>query len=551
MARLEAVPPPAKPSSHHTPALDSPCCQTCLLDQLGATPSQHSPQIGWALDGFPVYGPRGPGGVLMKTCMDMAGDVGPDGSVYRTHRPDQEDSNGMPCLDPCGGREGTDPNDGYTYRYYVLGEYNDGASCVDPLEPLAATSGSCPATGGVDGPVHCGVSCTATGDADKCLAEQRAEYFPFTPVCLRGCCPLGQECKMGGLVLPPCSPGASSGTVMQTSFTVAQLGQNTNNCDVCNSPGCEGEADCSTLPAECTTTCLPYAYCITGIPDANCANAPQLCADKCSAYAHCANEFAVQAKMQGEGDEEDKAHMQKEGKHDDMAEEEAIGLASIVVNVDHDSMTYVDTSPNSNSGKQDSGLEGQGGAGSTYVVLVPKVRSHPLPSSLSPFLHAALPRSPSLTPCQPSHPFLTRLSTPHPSALPISASKDADDGDAVLLTYPDSKMRELSIQEGRTYRRRRLAEIGLPEHHDSSEVPPRLDPLCLSVCLSVSLSLSFSFAHLPSPGSQLHFADCTIFHCFFGDDYCEEPSPRSACLRWADDGTCADPLCKYTTAQDE
>ena len=46
-------------------------------------------------------------------------------------------------------------------------------------------------------------------------------------------------------------------------------------------------ADCSTVPTECTTTCLPYAYCITGIPDANCANAPQLCADMCSTYASC------------------------------------------------------------------------------------------------------------------------------------------------------------------------------------------------------------------------------------------------------------------------
>ena len=45
---------------------------SCLLDQAGkrargehhrsTTNVSHSPQIGWALDGFPVYGPRGPNG---------------------------------------------------------------------------------------------------------------------------------------------------------------------------------------------------------------------------------------------------------------------------------------------------------------------------------------------------------------------------------------------------------------------------------------------------------------------------------------------------------
>ena len=38
---------------------------SCLETQLGKLSDGHSPQIGWSLDGFPVYGPFGPGGVTM------------------------------------------------------------------------------------------------------------------------------------------------------------------------------------------------------------------------------------------------------------------------------------------------------------------------------------------------------------------------------------------------------------------------------------------------------------------------------------------------------
>jgi len=39
---------------------------SCLLAQIGDLSDGHSPQIGWALDGFPIYGPKGPGGIDMK-----------------------------------------------------------------------------------------------------------------------------------------------------------------------------------------------------------------------------------------------------------------------------------------------------------------------------------------------------------------------------------------------------------------------------------------------------------------------------------------------------
>jgi len=58
------------------------CGTVAGLLQLGATDSTHSPQIGWAVDGFPVYGPRGFGGKMMKIC-----------SI----------DSSTPCLDACGG----------------------------------------------------------------------------------------------------------------------------------------------------------------------------------------------------------------------------------------------------------------------------------------------------------------------------------------------------------------------------------------------------------------------------------------------------------------
>jgi hypothetical protein len=59
---------------------------SCLLAQLGQTDGAHSPQIGWMADGFPVYGPLGPSGTVMKTCTVTGGTVGTD-----------------VCTDDCGG----------------------------------------------------------------------------------------------------------------------------------------------------------------------------------------------------------------------------------------------------------------------------------------------------------------------------------------------------------------------------------------------------------------------------------------------------------------
>ncbi|CAK0827825.1 unnamed protein product, partial [Prorocentrum cordatum] len=99
--------------------------------------------IGWALDGFPVYGPRGPSGTMMQTCTETGGTYGTD-----------------VCTDDCGGYYQADGSiDEFVYRYYTLGQYNDGTSCVAP---------------GCSSPT--------------------SEFFPNTMMCYRGCCPSGVSC---------------------------------------------------------------------------------------------------------------------------------------------------------------------------------------------------------------------------------------------------------------------------------------------------------------------------------------------------------------------
>lgn len=78
-----------------------------LLAKLPAFADGHSPQIGWSLDGFPIYGPKGPHGVSMRVCSNSGAN-----STY--------------CLDKCSGFEGTLSDiDQFKYRYYITGATSD------------------------------------------------------------------------------------------------------------------------------------------------------------------------------------------------------------------------------------------------------------------------------------------------------------------------------------------------------------------------------------------------------------------------------------------
>ena len=180
----------------------------CLLRQLGAAEGVPSPQVGWAFDGFPVYGPLGPGGTQMKTCTVTGGTFGTD-----------------VCTDDCTGYYG-DTGDGFMYRYYMLGGYNDGECCTAPYQPDQG--------GGAD-------------------------YYPFTNNCFNGCCPSGVTCDGFGFSLPACSSSAEDGT--SSSFeavTQDALAVNGDSCaaaDVC----CDGSYTDKCPPASCDT-------CVTTFP---------------------------------------------------------------------------------------------------------------------------------------------------------------------------------------------------------------------------------------------------------------------------------------------
>ena len=157
-------------SSSTSPSYHYHVAPSCLLAQLGQTAGTHSPQIGWMADGFPVYGPHGPSGVAMRTCTVTGGTLYTD-----------------VCLDDCGGYYG-DTGDGYVYRYYMQGTYNDGTCCEMPAQ-------------------------TPGGGAD---------YFPFTPACLKGCCPNGVACSMGGVNLPSCSGSDTDAGTTSSLSTAAR-----------------------------------------------------------------------------------------------------------------------------------------------------------------------------------------------------------------------------------------------------------------------------------------------------------------------------------------
>jgi len=90
---------------------------SCLLAQIGDLSDGHSPQIGWALDGFPIYGPKGPGGIDMK--YGTAACTAADESTADC------ECTGDVCLDECGGYEGTIDHDNFEYRYYIVGATSD------------------------------------------------------------------------------------------------------------------------------------------------------------------------------------------------------------------------------------------------------------------------------------------------------------------------------------------------------------------------------------------------------------------------------------------
>ena len=92
---------------------------SCLETQIGKLSDGHSPLLGWALDGFPIYGPFGPGGVVMAHT--------------------SQGCSGSYCLDECSGLElEISGLDDFKYRYYFNGPLSDLVSL--PTDPKPATT---------------------------------------------------------------------------------------------------------------------------------------------------------------------------------------------------------------------------------------------------------------------------------------------------------------------------------------------------------------------------------------------------------------------------
>jgi len=145
--------------------LHSNVAPPCLLNQLGATTTAPSPLLGFMVDGFPVYGPRGPNGVYMKRCSEPTAD--------KTY-----------CLDKCGGfydASQTIWKDGYVYRYFMMGPYNGVKEMCSNDMWRSQTMGA----------------------FSTCSYTFPSSFFPFSPLCLRGCIPPGLS--LANSILPPCS----------------------------------------------------------------------------------------------------------------------------------------------------------------------------------------------------------------------------------------------------------------------------------------------------------------------------------------------------------
>ena len=184
--------------------------------------SAHSPQIGWAADGFPIYGPRGPSGTMMKTCTVTGG-------TYGT----------AICTDACGGYYKDDGSiDQFKYRYYMQGPYNDGLSCNTP---------NCP-----------------SGDAN---------YYPNSPNCYRGCCPSGATCSgFGRFTLPTCGGSANDGyRAGYTASTTSSNGANGAGTDVANglqpyNTAVSGSCACASLQCGTCSSATANTWTSTSCP---------------------------------------------------------------------------------------------------------------------------------------------------------------------------------------------------------------------------------------------------------------------------------------------
>jgi len=150
------------------------------------------------------------------------------------------------CLDKCNGYAGLLPkSDGYKYRYYMTGPLSD--LTTDPLSPVPDKS-----------------------------------FFPFTPICLRGCCPENViNCPS---VLPLCDAKAEAGT--SDDFTPSYL----NGVTVLDgvptmAPTPAPSPVALNMPSGVSQACLSITGLMAGGKESwTCLDLPKAC---CNSYGTC------------------------------------------------------------------------------------------------------------------------------------------------------------------------------------------------------------------------------------------------------------------------
>ena len=262
---------------------------SCLLDQAGATETAHSPQVGWALDGFPVYGPRGVGGAELTS----------------------DD------VDECSGVEGELPDvDGFKYRYYFTGATSDLFSLPSSPKPAArnypfsfACYRGCTWADLVAERPRCGNGSpgTAAGYARAAVAGITDPYVPTAAIAHWGGDSMAATCAADPTPEPTPAGGACAATDAEAAMCAVAAGGTCTSAAACTSGDtfqanrCGADCGCcvpgptpAPTPAEetCSATDAEAEMCAvaaggTCTSTAACASVDTFQANRCGADCGC------------------------------------------------------------------------------------------------------------------------------------------------------------------------------------------------------------------------------------------------------------------------
>lgn len=186
---------------YHYHALVQECLAQAALDGVP------SPIIGFALDGFPIYGPNG---CLDAACTQVATfssswETTGDPSVLAWDNHAFTPNSDPTKLDQCNGRIGPDGS----YAYYATANFPYTIGCYHGVPGPSVVNGGGGGTGGGTGTP---TACTAQTDCEA------ASACPSTLGCECTTTPMGQAC------IPTCTVAADCPVVTGRTFTCSAAG---------------------------------------------------------------------------------------------------------------------------------------------------------------------------------------------------------------------------------------------------------------------------------------------------------------------------------------